>query len=429
MKYFYVAQRDRPQLAGVAAAAKCRWLALVLAVVILLFAQSCPVQMQPRPRAILAEQPPWFAPQSAAAEFATQARVLARQQGIEAFIIERPSYTGSDAMKIAVIYPSPVGNGKTPLLRPIVIAPGFSAGASLYLGYACELAKRGFAVFLPDYKGDFVHFFGLELFRDPLVNTATPELAECVQGLIVDLAEHTGNEVDAQFAWEVWGKFWEGEIKDQAVADLIRKNFFAYRDYSLDATVCSVFDVAEDTDSPLYARLDTSTIGLEAHSLGADEVMQALLRRDGTPQYWWTDNIGVAILKGGTVFLHDEASVKTISTPVFFINGEYDDPSGIMEVTWSRFNMMDAPTGYFTLSNAGHMVFVDPPIGFFGDKLVPVFGQFSDVRWDEFLRNRAANVDISAMLYDAYLADDADALVKIHDGAIDFDGTYDTRNM
>lgn len=427
MKYSYAAKPNRSRLAGVVATAKRGWVAPVLAVVILFFAQSCPVQMQPRPRVLLAHQQPWLAPQSADVDFATQARVLARQEGIEAFIIERPAYNGSDAMKIAVIYPSPQEDAKTPLLRPVVIAPGFSAGASLYLGYACELAKRGFAVFLPDYKGDLVHFFGLEMFRDPFVSTDIP--VDGFTALMNDLAAYTGTEVDADFVFAVIDRFWAGSVDDQAVAELIRQDLFAYRGYSLDATVCSVFDVAEDPGSPLYGRIDMDKIGLEAHSLGADEVMQALLRRDGTPQYWWTDTVGVAILKGGTTFLHDEPSVKTIATPVFFMNGEYDDPSGIMEVTWSRFKMLDAPAGYITLESCGHMVFVDPPIGFFGDKLVPLFGQFIDVRWNEFVRNRASIVDISATMYDAYLADDAEALAKIHDGAIDFVGTYDTRNM
>ena len=184
-----------------------KWWPLI--VLLTLTAQSCPVQVHPRPRVIFTQQQ-LLAPPSDTADFAAHARVLARQQNIEAFIIERPAYSGGEAMKIAVISPTPQGDAKAPLLRPVVIAPGFSAGASLYLGYACELAKRGFVVFMPDYKGDFVHFFGLEFLRDPVVNTATPEFAQCVQGLIVDLAAHTGNEVDAQFVWEVWGMFWEG---------------------------------------------------------------------------------------------------------------------------------------------------------------------------------------------------------------------------
>ena len=111
------------------------------------------------------------------------------------------------------------------------------------------------------------------------------------------------------------------------------------------------------------------------------------------------------------------------------MNGEYDDPSGIMDITWLRYNQLEAPAGYITLSNCGHMVFVDAPIGFVGDKFVPLFGQYRDIHWREFLRNRETIVDLTAAVYDAFLDRDQDVLMRVYDGGLDFEGSYETRNF
>lgn len=394
----------------------------------LLLTQSCPVQ--PLSQSFIPDHVPGVRLQTSESEFTAQTKAITAEEGVASFIITRTTNGGTDEMKIAVVYPpaTEARSGVRPLY-PVVLAPGFSAGGCVYLEYVCELAKRGFVVFLPDYKGDFIHFFGLELFRDPLIRPDARDLVKGFAILVEDLAEYTETEVDAAFVLEVLRKFGEGTIKDQVIADMIRRDLFAYRGYCLDAVVRAIFDVAADQDSPLYGRINTDRIGLEAHSLGADEVVQALLRTDDVAQCSWTDNIGVAILKGGTTFLHNEDNMRPITTPLFFMNGEYDDPEGVIAVTWSRFNALDAPAGYITLADSGHMVFVDPPIGFFGDKLVPLFGDFQGIRWNTFVRNRATIVDLSALIYDAYLAQDPVAIDTVRDGAIDFAGSFETRNI
>lgn len=362
-------------------------------------------------------------------DFEAHVKRLGAQQGIDSFILKRPAYNGVDIMKIAVLYP-PCGKTSADPLYAVGFVPAFTAGGRVYLEYAAALAERGFAVFLPDIKGDPIHFIGLELFVDPLIDTDLPALESSIQSLRADLVAYTGNpNVTDSEIWDMFNGFYEYELQDQELADIFRDNIFAYRAYSLDTLVSAMFDVAADPASPLHDRLNVDRIGLEGHSLAPDEILEALVRTGGAAKYTWTDTIGVAILKAASTCLHGAQNAQSIGTPVFFMTGGVDNPDYIATPNWRRFNEFSGPAGYITLFGSGHMVFVDPPIGFLGDKFLPYIGSVQDVSLYTYTRNRAAVLDLCTIIYSAYLRQDPSALHLLRDASLDFTGDYAARNL
>lgn len=360
-------------------------------------------------------------------DFETEVKRITSLKQVKSLVIERPAFDGSAVMKIAVLYP---GDLSDPLLCPVAIMPGFTAGGFLYLEYACSLAQAGYAVFLPDIQGDYIHFIGLELFQDPLIRTDIPALRANFQSLKLDLEEYTGtDDIDAKEAFALYKQLYAGIIDDQVLADIFRDNLFAYRSYSLDVVVSSMFDVDADAEGPLFEMLDTDHIGLEGHSFGPDEVLEAVAEKDGEPRFQWSGNIKVALLKGALTALHRRENFEAIHTPIFFMNGEYDDEEGVLQPTWAHYGEVAGPAGYIKIHGSGHMFFVDPPIGYLGEKFLPFWGDFDKIKLKTFRKNRAVLRDLCVLVYDAYLKEDPGAFQALKDSSLDFDGECYTRNM
>ena len=346
---------------------------------------------------------------------------------VKSLVLERPAFDGSAVMKIAVLYP---GKTSGEPMCPVAIMPGFTAGGFLYLEYACSLAQEGYAVFVPDIRGDYIHFIGLELFQDPLIRTDIPALRANFQSLSQDLEEYTGtDDIDAKDAFALYKQLYAGLLDDQQLADIFRDNLFAYRSYSLDVVVNSMFEVNDDTDSPLFGRLDTEHIGLEGHSFGPDEVLEAVAEKDGAPRFDWSGNIKVALLKGALTTLHRTENFVTIETPVIFMNGEFDDELGVLQPTWAHYGEVAGPAGYLKVYGAGHMFFIDPPIGFLGEKFLPFWGDFEKINLKTFRENRVALRNLCVLVYDAFLKEEPGAFQALKDTTIDFAGECYTRNM
>ena len=288
----------------------------------------------------------------------------------------------------------------------------------------------GYAVFLPDIQGDYIHFIGLELFQDPLIRTEIPSLRANFQALSEDLAEYTDtDDVDAKEAFALYKQLYNGAIDDQQLADIFRDNLFAYRSYALDVIVTSMTDVNEDPESPLYEMVDTDHIGLEGHSFGPDEVLEAIAEKDGAHRFSWTGNVKVALLKGALTALHRSENFQTIKTPAIFMNGEYDDEDGVLQPTWAHYSEVAGPAGYIKVYGSGHMFFIDPPIGFLGEKFLPFWGDFEKINLRTFRKNRVVLRDLCVLVYDAYLKEDPGAFQALKDASLDFDGECYTRNM
>ncbi|MCC6695730.1 MAG: hypothetical protein IT365_08880 [Candidatus Hydrogenedentes bacterium] len=360
-------------------------------------------------------------------DFASEVKRITSLKQVKSLVIERPAYDGTTVMKIAVLYP-----GTTPdaPMCPVAIMPGFTAGGFLYLEYACSLAQAGYAVFVPDVQGDYIHFIGVELFQDPLIRTDIPALRANFQSLKLDLEEYTGtDDIDAKEAFALYKQLYAGIIDDQQLADIFRDNLFAYRSYSLDIVVTSMFDVDADEEGPLFELLDTDHIGLEGHSFGPDEVLEAVAEKDGAPRFWWSGHIKVALLKGALTALHRAENFQTIQTPVIFMNGEYDDELGVLQPTWTHYNEVAGPAGFIKVYGSGHMFFIDPPIGFLGEKFLPFWGDFEKINLRTFRKNRVVLRDLCVLVYDAYLKEDPGASQALKDTSLDFDGECYTRNM
>ncbi|GMV92268.1 MAG: hypothetical protein AMXMBFR82_20460 [Candidatus Hydrogenedentota bacterium] len=363
-------------------------------------------------------------------DFEADLKRICRNAGQDYFILERPAYDGVEVMKIAVLYKKASLSNGAPLMPPVGVIPGFTAGGFLYLEYTRSLVDAGYVVFLPDIKGDYLHFIGLEPFVDPFVDpnfSAFRDNATELEGLLLD---YTGDGlIGPKEVYTYYKALYNGEVDDQALADLYRQTLFAYRGYSLDLVVKAMFEVNEDPAYPVYGRINTDRIGLEAHSLGPDEVIESVVRRDGESTYSWSDHIAVALLKGAVPTLQRTENFERIDTPVIFMNGEYDDPTGVIAPTWQRFNVMHAPSAYIIFHDSGHVFFIDPPIGFLGDKLLPFFGNFEGIQLVTYRRNRADMIALCLLVYDAYLKQDSGALKAIETGDARLTGEYYTRNM
>ncbi len=367
---------------------------------------------------------------TAGLDFEADVKRIFRNAGQDYFILERPAYDGVEVMKIAVLYKKASLSNGAPLMPPVGVIPGFTAGGFLYLDYTRSLVDAGYVVFLPDIKGDYLHFIGLEPFVDPFVNPNFSAFRDNATALESLLKDYTGDElIGPKEVYKYYKALYNGEVDDQVLADLYRQTLFAYRGYSLDLVVKAMFEVNEDPSFPVYNRIDTDRIGLEAHSLGPDEVIESVVRRDGEPTYSWSDHIAVALLKGAVPTLQRTANFERIDTPVIFMNGEYDDPTGVIAPTWQRFNVMHAPSAYIIFHDSGHVFFIDPPIGFLGDKLLPFFGNFEGIQLVTYRRNRADMIALCLLVYDAYLKQDSGALKAIEMGDAQLTGKYYTRNM
>ncbi|MCC6489266.1 MAG: hypothetical protein IT364_17325 [Candidatus Hydrogenedentes bacterium] len=401
---------------------------LMISVVLLLF-PSCPKsapteldvrRSQAHVEAILKEQ-------VRNTDFEAEVKRITSLKQVKSLVLKRPAYDGSTVMKIAVLYP---GRSSGEPMCPVGIMPGFTAGAFLYLEYACSLAQAGYAVFVPDVQGDYIHFVGMELFQDPIFRADIPALRASFQTLKQDLEEYTGtDEIDAKEAFALYKQLYAGVIDDQVLADIFRDNLFAYRSYSLDVVVNSMFDVNEDMDGPLTGMLDTEHIGLEGHSFGPDEVLEAVAEKDGGPRFWWSGNIKGVILKGALTALHRRENFESIHTPVIFMNGQYDDEEGVLQPTWKHYGEVAGPAGYFEIYGSGHLFFVDPPLGFLGEKFFPFWGDFEKINLRTFRKNREVMRDLCVLIYDALLNDDPAASQALKDSSLDFDGECYTRNM
>lgn len=360
-------------------------------------------------------------------DFETEVKRITSLKQVKSLVIERPAYEGTAVMKIAVLYPATTPD--VPMC-PVAIMPGFTAGGFLYLEYACSLAQAGHAVFVPDVQGDYIHFIGVELFQDPLIRTDIPALRANFQSLKLDLEEYTAtDDIDAKEAFALYKQLYAGTIDDQQLADIFRDNLFAYRSYSLDVVVSSMFDVDADSEGPLFGLIDTDHIGLEGHSFGPDEILEAVAEKDGAPRFWWSGHIKVALLKGALTALHRAENFRTIQTPVIFLNGEYDDEMGVLQPTWTHYSEVAGPAGFIKVYGSGHMFFIDPPIGFLGEKFLPFWGDFEKINLQTFRKNRAVLRDLCVLVYDAYLKEDPGAFQALKDASLDFDGECYTRNM
>lgn len=75
------------------------------------------------------------------------------------------------------------------------------------------------------------------------------------------------------------------------------------------------------------------------------------------------------------------------------------------------------------------MVFVDAPIGFLGEKLIPFLGDFRNIDVKSYQRNRATISKLSVLIYNAFLKESPEATKAITQGTVNFYGEYVTTNM
>ncbi|MCC6488483.1 MAG: hypothetical protein IT364_13380 [Candidatus Hydrogenedentes bacterium] len=409
---------------------KCRYVIRIAGIVIWpLFFMSCPAVNS------AIEPGPGYVPLSAVAQtdgadFEGHIKRQSAENGVYSLIIERPAFDGTTPMRIAVLYPSVPKSEGSSCMSPVVIAPGFSAGAFVYSEYACSLAQAGHIVFLPDIEGDYVHFIGLEPMEDPMIEADFRALQVNMEALRTDLEEYEGtDDMDYREVFRLFKGIHNGGIQDQNLCDIFRNHLFAYRSYSLDVVVRSIFEINEDVYSPLCGVIATDRIGLEGHSLGCDEIVDAIVLQEGVGKYWWVNNINVVLLKAAQTCLQGPEHFQSVATPVFFMTGEYDNRKYIIEPNWSNFNGLQSNAGYFTLYNAGHMVFVDPPIGFLGEKLIPALGDFENIDWESYQRNRATVLNLSALLYEAFLDESPEAIEAVTHETYSLAGEAVTRKI
>ncbi len=334
-------------------------------------------------------------------------------------IYETPVLDQDELMKVAVVYPKSGLESKTgDILNPIIYMPGYSAGASVYLDYANNLAENGYLVLIPEINGDTIHFFSIDSVNDNFI--------EFERGTLLDRLQNIKNEVQKVEGYESYDTLLEvgnlvmihaigGEVQNQKVLDIIDKNLFKYRDDALDSTVQLAYEINQDKNSPLYGRIDTENIGLEGHSLGPHSIFTILSEKN--PPFWVKD-IKAFISKGGISGFQSLDRVSKIGNNssgkypyVYFMLGEHDVENTVLQSSWDRFQVLDVPAVYTLLNGAGHMVFTPFPLSFITDKYTS-FGDRS-ITMQEDLSAQKTYIEISKTFFDAVLKNDKKAMKRI----------------
>ena len=334
-------------------------------------------------------------------------------------IYETPVLDQNELMKVAVVYPKSGLESKTgSMLNPIIYMPGYSAGASVYLDYANNLAKNGYFVLIPEINGDTIHFFSIDSANDNFI--------EFERGTLIDRLQKIKKEVQKVEGYESYNNMLKvadlvlirgigGEVQNQEVLDIIDKNLFKYRDDALDSTVQLAYEINQDKNSPLYGRIDTENIGLDGHSLGPHSIFSTLSEKN--PPFW-VDDVKAFISKGGISGFQSLDRVSKIGNNssgkypfVYFMLGEHDVENTVLQASWDRFQVLDVPAVYTLLNGAGHMVFTPFPLSFITDKYTS-FGDRS-ITIQEDLSAQKTYMEISRTFFDAVLKNDKNAMKRI----------------
>jgi len=325
-----------------------------------------------------------------------------------------------DKIKTAFIY-----NENVEKSEAVIIVPGFSAGGCLYLDYAKNLAKD-YCVFIPDFKKDYLHFLGMEPTKDPLVSLKLDSLVKNINSIVEEVKKIPGYENYGSFedGMELFDKCMEGEIKDERVLEIVDDKLFSYREDGISSLMNYIYQVNE-TPGDFYHKVDFSKIGFEGHSLAGNEILKIVEER----KYWWSDNVKAIISKGGTTNLQSLEKTNSISKDVgvFFVQGIFDDDKSINSPAFERYKMLKGPSGYLEIENAGHMFFIDFPIGYLCE-LLPFFGDASITPFDYF-KNNEFNKEFSKTVYGAFLKNKKEDCNKLKSGDFEISGDYFVKNL